>query len=185
MQRHRTVKRGLWTGIPILLMILFSVLWNWDWFISIVESRASATLGRRVHIGHLHVWPERVVRAIPDDVTVANPPQSAGPPFATAQHLLVQVNEWDYIFHQHLIVPLVALGHPKVDVAQAADGRQNYVLHLVTGTNSSGTEIGNIRIVDGHVHAVLAKLKADFTLVLAAHDNGDDTQYRHHGPRHL
>jgi len=176
MQRRRAVKWGLWTGIPVLLIVLVIVFWNWDWFIPIVDSRASAALGRDVHITHLHVWPGRFTRVVADDVTIANPPHWAGPPFATAQHLTVQVNAWDYIFHHRLIVPLVVLDHPQVDVAQAADGKENYLLHLVSSTKSTGTKIGEVRIVDGHVHAVLAKLKANFNLDVATRENGGNAQ---------
>ena len=176
MQRRRALKWGLWTSIPVLLIVLVIVFWNWDWFIPIVESRASAVLGREVHIAHLHVRPGRVTRVVADDVTIANPPQWAGPPFATAQHLIVQVNVWDDIFHHRLIVPLVALDHPQVDVAQAPGGKENYELHLAAGSNGTSTKIGDVRITDGHVHVVLAKLKSDFNLDIATHDNGGNPQ---------
>jgi hypothetical protein len=42
-------------GIPVALIVGFVFLWRWDWFIPLVESRASAALGRPVTISHLHV----------------------------------------------------------------------------------------------------------------------------------
>jgi AsmA family protein len=176
MQRRRALKWGLWTGIPMLLVVLVIVFWNWDWFIPIVDSRASAALGRDVHIAHLHVWPGRVTRVVADDVTIANPPQWAGPPFATAQHLTVQVNVWDDIFHHRLIVPLIALDHPQIDVAQAPGGKENYALPQASGGDATSTKIGDVRIADGHIHVVLAKLKADFNLDVATRDNGGNAQ---------
>lgn len=176
MQRRRAVKWGLWTGIPLLLAVLIFALWSWDWFIPIVDARASAALGRAVHIDHLHVEPGRMTQVVADGVTIANPPHWAGPPFATAQRLTVQVNVWDYIFHHRLIVPLVALDQPQVDLAQAADGKENYELQLASGGSGPATKIGDVRITDGHVHAVLAKLKANFNLDVGTRADGAQAQ---------
>lgn len=83
-----TTKKSLWLlawiGTPALLIALVLV-WRWDWLIPLVNSTASAALGREVTIGHLHVGLGRIVRVTADDVTVANPegwPQK-DPPLAT------------------------------------------------------------------------------------------------------
>lgn len=170
MSRRRAARWALWTGIPVLLIVAIVVFWNWDWFIPIVESRASADIGRPVTVGHLHVRLGRVTRVVADDVVVGNPPHWAGPPFAAAKHLTVQVNFWDYVFHHQLIVPLIGLQDPQVDVVQAADGKANYQLHLASSGNGNGTKIGDVEIVNGHVHAVLARLKANFNLDVATRE---------------
>jgi hypothetical protein len=56
----RTKRRLAWIGIPVVLLVLLVVFWNWDWLIPIVQSRASAAIGRPVTITHLHVRPGRI-----------------------------------------------------------------------------------------------------------------------------
>ena len=70
MAARRFVKPLLFVGIPIAAVVAF---WNWDWFITIVQGRASA-LGRPVTIAHLHVQLGRVTTVNADDMRIANPP---------------------------------------------------------------------------------------------------------------
>ena len=88
---------------------------------------------------------------------------------------MADVDVWDDIFHHQLIIPLVAMQQPQVNVAQAPDGKSNYELQVASGSSGT-TKIGDIRISDGHVHAVLKKLKADFDLDVATRDNGTEPQ---------
>ena len=76
-------RRLAWVGIPVVAIVLIVAFWNWDWFIPLVEARASAALGRRVTIEHLHVRLGRIVETTADGVVVANPPDwsSDDPPF--------------------------------------------------------------------------------------------------------
>ena len=176
MARGRATKWALWGGIPFLLIAGVIVFWNWDWFIPVVQARASAALGRTVTIQHLHLRLGRVTRVVVDGITIANPPQWGGPPFATVQQLPTDVDVWDDIFHHQLIIPLVALAQPQVNVAQAPDGKSNYELQLASGSSGGTTQIGDVRISDGHVHAVLKKLKADFNLDIATREHGSEPQ---------
>jgi hypothetical protein len=176
MAQRRATKWALWGGIPLLLVVALVLLWNWDWFIPIVDAKASAALGRAVTMQHLHLRLGKVTHVVADDVVIANPPNWGGPPFATAQHLIVDVNVWDYLFHNTLIVPLVALQQPQVNVSQAPDGKENYSLHLASSSSGGETKLGDVRIEGGHVHVVLAKLKANFDLDVATRQNGDKAQ---------
>jgi AsmA family protein len=176
MTRGRATQWALWTGIPVVLIVAVVAFWDWDWFIPLVDARASAALGRSVTIQHLHLHLGRVIRIVADDVTISNPPQWDGPPFATARQLVTDVDVWDDIFHHQLIIPLVALQQPHVNVAQAADGKTNYALQLASGGSGGDTKIGDLRINDGHVHAVLAKLKANFELDIATRETGKEPQ---------
>ena len=140
MQRRRAAKCALWAGIPVLLIVAIIVFWNWDWFIPLIDSRASADIGRPVTMTHLHIRLGRVTRVVADDIVIGNPPQWAGPPFATAKHLVVQVNLWDEIFHHRLILPLIALQDPRVDLVQTSDGKTNYELQLASGGSGNANE---------------------------------------------
>jgi hypothetical protein len=109
MTRGRATKWALWTGIPLVLIAAVVAFWNWDWFIPLVDARASAALGRSVSIEHLHLRLGRVTRVVADGVTISNPPNRDGPPFATAQQLVTDVDVWDDIVHHQLIIPLISL----------------------------------------------------------------------------
>ncbi len=176
MARGRATKWALWTGIPLILIAAVIVLWDWDWFIPLVESRASAELGRPVTIEHLHLQLGRTTRVVADGVTISNPPDWQGPPFVTVKQLVTDVDVWDDIFHHQLIIPLVALQQPQVNLAQAPDGKANYQLQLAGASSGGETNIGDLRISDGHVHAVLMKLKANFNLDVETRDNGSQPQ---------
>jgi AsmA family protein len=170
MSRHRANRWAVWTGIPALVILAVIVFWNWNWFIPIVETRASAEIGRPVTMTHLNVQLGRVVRVIADDVTIGNPPHWSGPPFATTNKLLLQVDVWDYVFYHQLIVPSIALQDLRVSLVQEANGTSNYKLHLLSGRGANGAKIGVVNIVNGQVHALLAKLRADFTLDVATRE---------------
>ena len=56
MATPRTTRLLAWIGIPVVLIALIVAFWNWDWFIPLVQARASAALGRPVtKIGRAHV----------------------------------------------------------------------------------------------------------------------------------
>ena len=37
----RSTRLFAWIGIPILLLGVLAAVWNWDWFIPVVQSMAS------------------------------------------------------------------------------------------------------------------------------------------------
>ncbi|MBV9251925.1 MAG: AsmA family protein [Acetobacteraceae bacterium] len=176
MAHPRTVKWVLALGIPAAIIVALVFLWSWDWFIPIVEARASSALGRSVTIGHLHLALGSPTRITADDVTIDNPPEWHGPPFARAKHLVIEVRLWDYLRHRQLVLPLVSLQGAQVDAVQAADGRSNYQLQLASSSSGSETKIGDIRIEDSHVNVQLAKLKADMKLDVSTREEGDQSK---------
>ncbi len=157
-------------GAIVLAIVIVAVLFRWDWFLPLVESRASAMLGRRVTAQHMHVQLGRVTRVTFDDVHVANP---AGWPkagdFATAQHLAISINAARLLRTRQVVIPVVALDHPKVDAEQLADGRDNWSFSL---GGSGTTKIGEVRITDGAAHIVDPRLRADFQLAVNTTGSG-------------
>ena len=166
----------VWIGVPIVALVALVAVWNWDWFIPIVQSRASAAVGRPVTIGHLHMRLGRVIEITADDVVVANPPDwpNGEPPFVTIHALTIQADVWGYVRGQGLILPLIGLDGPTVVAAETANGDANF--RLSTGGGSSGggsVKIGDVRIADGDVHVVMPKLKADFNARIDTQGEGD------------
>jgi uncharacterized protein involved in outer membrane biogenesis len=175
-----------WLAVPaviIVLLVLLIVFWRWDWFIPLVESRASAALGRPVTIAHLHVALGRETRIVVDDVEVANPPSfPEDSRFAKIDHLGLTVDVMSYIRDRVLKIPSIDLDHPVVDVATSPTGEENW--KLATGSSGGGEsgstspQIGNLTIKDGQATVKIPKLKADFAMEIATRqaEQGNEAQ---------
>ncbi len=165
---------GLWVlGTFVVAVIALVALWDWDWFLPFVEAQASSALGRKVSAQHLHVHLGRTTTVSLDNVVVADADGfPADKPFATIDKLTVVADVMAYVRSRQVVLPQIVADHPVVDVQQRADGQANWP----TGSSASsskpsdpaaGPRIGQLVINDGHVHAVLARLKADFALDVA------------------
>jgi AsmA family protein len=177
MANPRAARRLAWIGIPVVLIVLLVAFWNWDWFIPIVESRASAAIGRPVTISHLHVRLGRVVRVTADGVAIANPPDwpNSDPTFASIKTLTVEADVLGYVEGHGLVLPLIGLDGAHVLAAQTDDGTANF--RLSTGGGGGGSvKIGNLHISDSDAHVVIPKLKADFNAAIATEGDGLDAK---------
>ena len=176
MTRRGRTRLGLSIGIPLLAIVLLIIFWNWDWFIPIVESQASAQLGRRVTLSHLHVRLGRTTRIVADDVVVNNPTgfPSDIPPLARIAHLGIDVDVMAYINHRIVSIPRIDVNHPALEVRALPDGTNNYTLQLKKSPPpkpgqkpSPEPKLGDLTIEDGQLHAQIPKLKTDLTATIA------------------
>lgn len=179
MASSRTARRLLWIGVPVVLLVVLVAVWNWDWFIPIVDQRASAAIGRKVSIGHLDLRLGRVVQVTADDVVVDNPPDwpSGDPPFVSLKTLVVQADAWGYVTGHGLVLPLIGLDGPRVLADEHADGSANFKLSAgSSGGSGSGSsvKIGTLQIADGDAHVVMPKLKADFNAAIETQGDGNN-----------
>jgi hypothetical protein len=174
MPNSRTTRRLAWIGVPVVLLVGLAAFWNWDWFIPIVQSRASAAIGRPVTISHLHLRLGRVVTVVAEGVEVANPPDwpSGDPPFVSIKSLMIQADAWGYVRGNGLVIPVIELDGPRVLAAETKDGAANF--RLSTSGGSSGSfKIGAVRITDGDAHVVIRPLKSDFNAKIETQGDGD------------
>ncbi len=166
-----TPRRRRWPyviGAFTAVIVIFVVVFRWDWLIPLIEPRASAALGRPVTIGHLHVKLGRVVVVMADDVTVGNPAGFPGDgKFATAEHLTIDVDAMKLIQERAIVLPLIQLDKPMVDAQQLADKTANW--SFGGGGSSGGREpvLGRLVISDGDVHVRSVPLGADFQIAVA------------------
>ncbi len=148
---------------------LFLAVFRWDWLIPLVNSQASAAIGRPVSVGHLHVALGRVTRIIVDDVRVGNP---AGWPedeaFATAEHLTADIDLETLIKERAVKLPLIQADKPVVNAEQRADGTANWTFPSKSDSDNSGPgpALGKLVINDGTVNVRSAPLRADFKVAL-------------------
>ena len=169
---------GLWVlGTLVVAVIAVVALWDWDWFLPIVERQASSAVGRSVTAQHLHVRLGRVTTVALDGVEIANAdgfdPKT---PFAHADKLTVQADVMAYIRSRQIVLPQITVDHPVVEADERADKTANWPTGSSSGAAkpagekadpNAGPKIGQLVINDGHVHAALVPLKADFNLDIA------------------
>jgi uncharacterized protein involved in outer membrane biogenesis len=159
-------------GIPVVLIVLLAIFWNWDWFIPMADSRASAALGRKVTMKHLHIALGRVITVRVDDLQVDNPKgfQGTNKPLAKVPRLTLKFNIFDYLFHHRTVVPLIDLSHPVINAVATTANTNNYTFKKTTpskpGKPSPPPEIGKLTIEHGLAHVIDPKLKADLRLAI-------------------
>ena len=169
-----TTRRLIWFGVPVVLLVMLTAFWNWDWLIPVVQRRASAAIGRTVTMSHVHVGLGRVVTVTADDVAVANLPDwpQGDPPFVTIKALTVQVDAWGYILGHGLILPSIGLDGPRVLASETKDGEANFRLSAASG-GGPPPKIGDLHITDGEAHVVIPALKSDFTASIETQGQGE------------
>jgi uncharacterized protein involved in outer membrane biogenesis len=154
----------------LMPFVVLALLWRWDWFIPLAEAQASAKLGRRVTIAHLHVAPGRITRVVADDVRIANPDGFApDSQFAQIASLGVDVDLWAYLRGRPLAIPLIAVNQPVITVETAANGDANYLFHIAT-TDTPAPTLGELTITDGKAQVKLPGLKTDMAATIATKD---------------
>ncbi len=165
--------------IPIVLLLFIAgivalvLLWNWDWFIPIVEARASAALGRKVTIEHLHVRLGRQTTVSADNVVVANPAGFENQkPLAMIGRLSVTASVMDYLNHHAIVLPDITLDKPDIHAIALPDGSNNWTVKLVgnSGSKTSNApppQIGNLTITDGTAAVIDPTVKSSFALGIA------------------
>lgn len=168
-------KRRRWPyvlGAFVVLIVAVVALWDWNWFKPSVESWASGKLGHPVTIQNFHVKLGRVLQIESDGVVIANPAGwPGGGNFATADKLIVDVVAMPYIRDRALVMPRIEIDKPIVNAAQLEDGRSNWTLPTSdTPSTGPGWQVGDLVIDDGHAGVKIPKLKADFQIDVATHE---------------
>ncbi|WP_246375649.1 AsmA family protein [Gluconacetobacter takamatsuzukensis] len=171
-------------GVLALAIVLLIVLWNWDWFVPLIERRASAALHRPVTVAHLHVRPGWTTTITLDDPHIGQPDgfTSEKEEFASARSLTVAVKPWPYLVGRGLVLPLVALDAPRGDIVALKDGRSNYSFTADgkpapdSGAGPGLPAIGELRITDGDIRVALARLRSDFRLAMHTTPPADGKQ---------
>ncbi len=183
-RKWRVPRWAFWVGVPAAAIALLVALWDWDWFIPLVERQASAAIGRTVTIEHLEVDLGRVTRVSALGLRIANPEGwEPDPPFALAPRLTVSADVMEYVRNRRIVIPEIEVERPQVEARARDDGSNNYTLALgaeaPAGEGAApaqpaadGPRIGLLRIVEGKAHVVIPALRADFNLDVATRDEG-------------
>ncbi len=173
-----TRKRKRHIGLMILAVIVIAIaaliwFWNWDWFRPLIESRASAALGRRVTMTHFDLKLSRHPTAIADGVEIANPdgfPEA--PYFAHLDRLSVTADAMAYWHGRNVVIDRIVAAKPQINALQHADGHATWDFPAFTNSQPNAAPAKPVRvdaltIADGAAHVVIPKAKADFQIAIA------------------
>jgi AsmA family protein len=150
----------------VIILLLVIIFWNWDRFIPLVDAEASAELGRKVTMQHLHLGFGRGVAVTATGITIANPTgfPANEPPLATIDRLHLDIDPVDYLRRRTLTLTTVELDHPAFNLRQLPDGTNNYTLKLTPSGKPS--RLCNLIIDQGTASVILPLQKSNFDLTL-------------------
>ena len=163
-------------GVPLLIVLALILFWRWDWFIPLVESRASDALGRPVTLAHLHVSPGRITTVTADDVRIPNPPGFVDtPPLAQIAHLSLQFDVLRYIRDRTIAIRQIDVNQPRISAMATPDGAHNYEFAFNTASPQAAPEVRSLTIEDGQAHVVAPALKTDAMLDITTRPGDEPT----------
>lgn len=172
--RHRGLKVGAAIATLLLIVIL---LWDWNWFRPLLESRASAALNRPVTIAKLDVKLRWHPWIIVDDLVVANPPEMSTGSLGSIGQLSVHLDPWA-LFDNKVVLPDLIIDRLRGDLRPAPSGQGNWVLDLPPGNPEQpgpSIDIGTLRIIDGSAHVLDPAHQADFAITLRTENEESGT----------
>ena len=172
--------RHVWAyvlGTIVVAIIAVVALWDWDWFIPMINARATAALGRPTTVEHLDIKLGRTTAVILSGVKIDNAEGLGdGKPFAQIGKLTVMADVMAYIHSKQIVIPQVIVDQPVIEADQDASGKASWTglgasstpaTPAATGKQAdpnAGPKIGQLVINDGQAHVAMAKLRADFNL---------------------
>jgi uncharacterized protein involved in outer membrane biogenesis len=118
-------------AVLVLAIVVFLILFRWDWLRGPLARYLSGRLHRPVAItGHLSVHPwSWTPQATVTGLVIGEAPWAGKAPLASLPRLTVQAKILPLIFRGQLILPLVEADRPSADLERDAQGRANWEVH--------------------------------------------------------
>ena len=149
-------KRNAWMWLgamlvaPVVLAVVFVVLFGWNWLRGPVERVVTERTGRVLSIkGDLRVqlgWPRPVVHA--NRVTFANPPWAQQPLMLNADAVAVTLDVAQ-LLRQKVNLPRVKLVGATVFLEQGSEGRKSWLLDKAQQDEGSAVQVGRLELDRG------------------------------------
>ena len=163
---------GAVAGVVILAIVIFVLLFQWNWLRGPLARAISARIHRPVAItGNLvvHPWswsPTATVQGL----VIGNTPWAGPAPMANLPRLTVQMKILPFVFHGKMVLPLVEADSPSVNLARNAQGETNWNLQNPNVKPSALPTIDHLIINNGTVHYADARGKITFTGVMTSNE---------------
>jgi uncharacterized protein involved in outer membrane biogenesis len=164
-QRH-----PVWTGIGVFAgcLVILALVWDWNWFRSMVATKIADQLERPVTLQHFDV--EHALSAQPtlvlDGVAIGNPPDfPEGTQTGTIDELRVSFDLRALVtsFGKKIIISELIVQHPKGDLRPGPQGNPNWTFPVAEDSAGKVTppRIGSLIVTDGDFRFADPRLKAD------------------------
>jgi uncharacterized protein involved in outer membrane biogenesis len=165
-------------GVIVLAIVVFLLLFQWNWLRPPLAAAISARLNRPVAIqGNLEVHPwSWTPTASVNGLVIGNTPWAGPAPLARITRFTVSLRLWPLLFGGRVVLPLVDVENPQLDLVQG-QGRNNWTLGARPGAAATPTpRIGHLIIRDGAVRYADAGRRLTFAGVMSSQENGDGTR---------
>ncbi|HKY92634.1 MAG TPA: AsmA family protein, partial [Nevskiaceae bacterium] len=158
--------------LAVLLVLLVVLLWDWNWFVPVIEKRASAALGREVTIGNLDVDLGEHPRIVVDDLALANPDEFTGEPTMVHVKRLAVRADLPGFFHHRVYVDEITLDETNAFLGRGPSGQPNWIFEALQGPEPPPepdaqpwvVEVAQLAVAPSTIRFVDPLLKSDFTV---------------------
>jgi AsmA family protein len=176
-------RRVRWGRIVFTLLIaaivIFCILFRWDWLRGPLARYLSGRLHRPVEItGHLHVHPwSWTPQASVTGVVIGNAPWAGKAPMASLPRFTVQAKILPLVFRGQLILPLVEADQPQVSLLRDLQGRENWAIgpHKGAAKPLKLPPINHLIIRDGALRYVDEKRRVVFAGTVSSSEEAAGT----------
>jgi uncharacterized protein involved in outer membrane biogenesis len=122
---------GALAAVLVAAIVIFVLLFQWNWLRGPLARYASAQLNRPVTIaGNLEVHPWSLTPwARVSGVTIGNPTWAGPAPMAKLPRFTAQIELKPLIFSGKVVLPLVEADQPDIDLLRDTQGRESWRLH--------------------------------------------------------
>ncbi|MET0654634.1 MAG: AsmA family protein [Pseudoxanthomonas sp.] len=126
-RRRPSRRTSIALGVVALALVVFFILFDWNWFKGPVERLVQAKTGRQFHIGgDLDVDLGRTTTIRGDALTFGNASWSKEPTMATADRAEFDIEVFPFLFKRQTRIPEIRLDKPVLRLETGPDGKGNW-----------------------------------------------------------
>jgi Uncharacterized protein involved in outer membrane biogenesis len=112
-------------AVLVLIVVLIPFFVNADTFRPKIESELSATLGRKVTLGHLSLS-MMSGSLVAEDISIADDPAMSKTAFVEAKKLHIGIVLGEFLFHHQVQITEITIDSPSINLIHTADGTWNF-----------------------------------------------------------
>ena len=121
-------RRWPWVlGSIAVVLVVFTAIFDWNWFRGPLERYLTESSGREVTIGVLDVEFARAPRVVLTDIAIENARWAGDAPLVALRELIVSVS-LPSLFTNHIVLPHLGLTDGQLNLVRDKDGRANWKL---------------------------------------------------------
>lgn len=177
-----SLRRHLWPLLPLLVLLLAVLLWDWNWFRPLLERQASKAVNRSVLIDDLAVrlgWQPEVRLT---GITLGNPEGFAAeaPPLAAIQRVDIRFGIRE-LLDRRVQIALLEIDQPQASLRQNPKGLRNWPFDLPASDPKAkpwNVQIETLRIHQGRFSLVDTLLATEIEGTVGTHESGSQGEGR-------